>query len=120
MQDSAYNFFNDRRKFERKPLKIDVHLKIGVHLKGIGLIKNVSKSGVCISSPELFAFFKPEQAHVFQSAEITIFLPSESFSVHGTVVRVDTFKDELAVTVHSTSNGQKWETFTEKKNLFNK
>ena len=117
MKKASYNFFNDRRKSERKPLEINVHLKIGVDLKGEGFIKNVSKTGACISSPELFAYFKPEQAHVFEDARISITFPSEALTVEGTVLRVDAFKDELAVLISSSSPDLEWEAFTEK-NLF--
>ncbi|MDT8271891.1 MAG: PilZ domain-containing protein [Desulfomonilia bacterium] len=114
MSKAAYNFFNDRRKFERKPLELVVQLKIGVHLKGVGFIRNMSRNGACISSPELFAFFKPEQAHVFEDAQISISFPSESLTVEGTVIRVDVFKDEFAVQIDPSSLGQEWEPFTEK------
>lgn len=100
--------FEDRRINQRKKIKIDVQLKIGIHLKGPGYTYNISSNGLLIKSPEIFCFFKPELAHAFQNADLTLFFPDESLTVQGKVVRIDASKEELAIRITQTSSDTKW------------
>ena len=108
---NALNIFDDRRKFQRKKIKINARLNIGIHLKGTGYTQDISLEGARIRAPELFAFFKPEQAHVFEGADVTISFPKESFSIHGKVLRIDVLKEELAIRIADCSNQAMWEMY---------
>jgi hypothetical protein len=57
---TEYNFFNDRRNKLRKPYKAKVSLQLNELIKGYGYTKDINIGGVCISSPELFAFLRQE------------------------------------------------------------
>jgi hypothetical protein len=103
------DFAEDRRKHKRKKLRIDVQLKLGIHLKGTGYTEDISMEGVRIKSPEIFSYFKPEQTHVFESAEITMFFPREGISIHGKVVRIDAHREELSVKIIGKSSKIKWQ-----------
>ena len=109
----TYNMFDDRRRNLRKNIKIDVQLKIGIHLKGPGYTHNISPNGLVIKSPEIFCFFKPELAHAFENADMTVTFSDESLTVQGTIVRIDTSKEELAVRITQTSNDNRWKLLSE-------
>ena len=107
-EDMNYNLFNDRRKFLRKPYKAQVLLKFSEIIKGRGYMKDIGISGACIISPDPFAFYRPEQADIFLDKKMLVSLPSENLTIKGTIVRIDTVKNELAIVISHTSDNEKW------------
>lgn len=104
----AYNLFNDRRKSLRKPFRTKVTLKLSDFIKGCGYLKDITIDSACIVTPELFAFLRPEKSGIFQDAELSVSLPSESLTLRGKIIRVNPFENELAITILQTSNDEKW------------
>lgn len=100
--------WEDRRKSRRKQITIEVQLKIGLQLKGPGYTRDISEGGLLIKTPEIFCFFRPELAHTFQNADLTVFFPDESLIVKGQVVRIDASRKELAVRIILVSDDRIW------------
>lgn len=103
-----YNFFNDRRKHLRKPFKAKVMLKLTELISGYGYTKDITLDSMRIRSLELFLFFKPEQAHVFQNAPLKISMPTENLVIEGRIHLVNTGDSELIVLISKTSDPEKW------------
>ena len=98
----------DRRKNQRKKIKIHVQLKVGINLKGSGYTQDISIDGLLIRSPEIFCYFKPELAHAFEGAEVILSFPKEGLTVQGKVIRIDSSKEELAIRITGKSNEDVW------------
>jgi len=107
----AYNLFSDNRRYPRKKAQIEIFLQVGIHLKCSGTIQDISLKGLRIIVPELFAFFKPQQAHIFQNAELAVFLPKEDLSVKGSIIWLNAIDKEIGVSIQGTTNNSKWKIF---------
>jgi len=103
-----YNFFNDRRKILRKTYKAKVSLQLNELIKGYGYTKDISIGGVCISSPELFAFLRVEQVHQFLNLTLIVSFISESLTLQGTIIRVNAIKKELVISISQISKPNRW------------
>jgi hypothetical protein len=104
----TYSLFNDRRRFFRRPYKGQVSLKLGEVIKGNGTVKDIGTGGVCVVSKDPFAFYRPEQADVLLEKSMLVSLPEESLVIKGTIVRIDTVKNELAIAITHTSDNARW------------
>lgn len=100
----------EKRKHNRKRVKITALLKMGIHLSGRGYAKDVSKSGMCLVAPSVFQFIRQSQINDFLGAHIRVMFPAQSLTVNGTLVRVEPAKGEGALLITSTSNDSAWET----------
>ncbi len=98
----------DRRRTPRKKIVINVQLKVGIHLKGIGYTSDISEHGILVKTPEIFSFFRPELAHVFEDADLDIYFPNEDVAIQGKVTRIDAVKEELAIRIIGKSSELKW------------
>lgn len=98
----------EKRKHQRKKVKITALLKMGIYLNGRGYAKDISLGGMCLVAPNLFRIIKPSQINDYLGAHIRVMFPSHSLTVTGTIVRIDTVKGEGALAVTSTSDDEKW------------
>lgn len=101
----------EKRRHNRKKVKITALLKMGVHLNGRGFAKDVSRGGMCLVSPGLFQFMKQSQMNDFMGAHIRVMFPSHSLTVNGAIVRIDAVKGEVAISITSTSDNTTWEKY---------
>ncbi|HDP26107.1 MAG TPA: hypothetical protein ENN34_11785 [Deltaproteobacteria bacterium] len=103
-----YNFFNDRRKTLRKPVKTRVSLQLTELIKGIGYLKDVTPESLCIVSQELFAFFRREHSEIFQDKNLVVTLMEYGLNIEGKIVRADAATSELVVIVSRISDLDAW------------
>lgn len=99
----------DKRRHSRKSVKITALLKMGVHLSGRGFAKDISASGMRLVAPNIFKFMKPQQVQEYVGAHLRVLFPSQSLTVNGTLVRIDSKKGEGALTVLNTSDDTLWQ-----------
>jgi len=99
----------EKRKHARKNVKITALLKMGIYLNGRGFAKDISSEGMCLVAPTIFRFIKPLQVQEHIGTHLRILFPSQSFTVNGTLVRIDTKKGEGAITVLNTSDDTLWQ-----------
>jgi hypothetical protein len=99
----------NRRRHNRKKVKVTALLKMGIHLNGRGYAKDVSMSGMCLVAPGVFQFLKPSQICDYLGAHVRVMFPSHSLTVTCSLIRVDHVKGEGALQVVSTSNDSAWE-----------
>lgn len=99
----------DKRRHNRKSVKITALLKMGVYLSGRGFAKDISESGMCLVAPSIFKFMKPQQIQEYIGAHLRIMFPSQSLTVNGTLVRIDTKKGEGALSIANTSDDTLWQ-----------
>jgi hypothetical protein len=107
MTDSTES--RDKRRHQRKKVKITALLKMGIYLSGRGYAKDISLGGMCLVAPNLFRFIKPSQVNDYLGAHIRIMFPSHSLTVTGSMVRIDTVKGEGALAITGTSDDAAWE-----------
>jgi len=98
----------EKRRHERRKVKITALLKMGIYLSGRGYAKDISLSGMCLVAPSLFKFIKSSQLSDYLGSHIRVMFPSHSLTVTGTVVRIDTAKGEGALSITSTSDDSAW------------
>jgi len=99
---------NDRRNNLRKNYKSKVSLQLNEIIKGYGYTKDISIGGVCINSPELFAFLGLEQADQILNVTLEVSFISESLTLQGTIIRVNAFEKELVISISQISNPARW------------
>lgn len=99
---------SDRRREQRKKVKITVLLKMGVLLNGRGIAKDISIHGMCLVSPQIFKVMTSIQPKDFAGAPLRIMIPTEALTVNGVIAWADLKKGEGAVQVTSTSDDDKW------------
>lgn len=99
---------SERRKEVRKKVKITVLLKMGVLLNGRGIARDISKSGMCLVSPQIFKAMTSIQAKEFEGAPLRVMIPTEAITVNGIIAWVDLKKGEGAISITSTSDDEKW------------
>ena len=99
----------DKRRHNRKSVKITALLKMGMYLSGRGFAKDISESGMLLVAPSIFKFMKPQQIQEYIGAHLRIMFPAQSLSVNGTLVRIDTKKGEGALSISNTSNDTLWQ-----------
>ena len=99
----------EKRGHTRKSVKITALLKMGVHLSGRGFAKDISANGMCLVAPNIFKFMKPQQVQDYTGAHLRVMFPSESLTVNGTLVRIDTKKGEGALAILNTSDDTLWQ-----------
>lgn len=98
----------DRRREDRKKVKITVLLKMGVLLNGRGIARDISDHGMCLVSPQIFKTMTTIQSKEFEGAPLRVMLPAESITVNGIIAWVDLKKGEGAISITSTSDDDKW------------
>lgn len=99
----------EKRRHKRKNVKIVALLKMGVYLSGRGYAKDISLSGMCLVSPNMFKFIKPAQVQEYIGTPLKVMFPSHSLTVNASVVRIDTKKGEGALSVLNTSDDAVWQ-----------
>ncbi len=99
----------ERRRLERKKVKITALLKMGIYLSGRGYAKDISRGGMCLVAPSLFKFIKSSQLGDYIGAHIRIMFPAHSLTVTGSIVRIDIIRGEGALAITGTSNDESWE-----------
>jgi hypothetical protein len=99
----------EKRKHERKAVKIIALLKMGVYLSGRGYAKDISVGGMCLIAPNIFKFMKPAQVQEHIGTHLKVMFPSQSLTVNGILVRIDSRKGEGALVVKNTSNDSVWQ-----------
>ncbi|MCE5276201.1 MAG: PilZ domain-containing protein [Syntrophaceae bacterium] len=100
---------NERRRENRKKVKITVLLKVGVLLSGRGIAKDISDHGMRLMSPQIFKSMSSVQSKDFAGSPLRIMLPAEALTVNGVIVWADLKKGEGAVTITSTSDDNRWQ-----------
>jgi ribosomal protein S8 len=98
---------NDRKNL-RKNYTSKVSLQLNEIIKGYGYTKDINIGGVCISSPELFAFLKQEQADQILNVTLEVSFISESLTLQGTIIRVNAFEKELVISISQISDPTRW------------
>lgn len=99
---------SNRRKQQRKKVKLTVLLKMGVLLNGRGIAKDISESGMCLVSPQIFKTMTTIQSKEFEGAPLRVMIPAESITINGIIAWVDLKKGEGGVSITSTSDDNKW------------
>ncbi|HPA84601.1 MAG TPA: PilZ domain-containing protein [Deltaproteobacteria bacterium] len=99
----------EKRRHQRRKVKITALLKMGIYLSGRGYAKDISLSGMCLVAPNLFKFIKQSQINDYLGAHIRIMFPSHALTVTGTLVRIDSAKGEGALAIANTSNDDAWQ-----------
>ena len=99
---------NDRRNNLRKNYKSKVSLQLNEIIKGYGYTKDISIGGVCINSPDLFAFLQMEQADQFLNHTLKVSFIPEPLTVQGTIIRVNATEKELVIIISQISNLKRW------------
>jgi hypothetical protein len=107
-----HHLFNDRRKCLWKPLREPVKIRLGDVIKGDGYVKDIGTRGICVVSPDPFAYFRPEQADILLDKTMLVTIPRHSLTLKGTVVRINTRTNELAMVITHTSGNERWKTFS--------
>jgi hypothetical protein len=100
---------DERRRENRKKVKITVLLKIGVLLSGRGIAKDISEHGMCLMSPQIFKNMSTIQSKDFIGSPLRVMIPSEALTVNGVIAWVDLKKSEGAITIMSTSDDNRWQ-----------
>jgi PilZ domain len=105
---TEYNFLNDRRYKLRRPYKAKVSLHLNELIKGDGYTIDISIDGVRIRSLELFAFLRAGQAENLVNHTVEVSFISEALTLHGTIIRVNADKHELAIRISQISDPPIW------------
>jgi len=103
------NGIQEKRGHSRKSVKITALLKMGIHLSGRGFAQDISVSGMRLVAPNIFKFMKPQQVQDYTGAHLRVMFPSQSLTVNGTLVRIDTKTGEGALSVLNTSDDTLWQ-----------
>ena len=103
-----YNFFNDRRSKIRKPYKGKVTFRLNELVNGYGYTKDINIGAICVTAPELFAFFTHEQSNILHNLTLEVSFLSEPIKLQGTIIRVNAVKKELVIKISQNSNPEKW------------
>jgi hypothetical protein len=98
----------DRRGNPRKNYKVQVLLKLNEIIKGYGYTKNISIDGVRINSHELFSFLGQTIEDRILNKTLEVNFMSETLTLQGTIIHVDTFEEELVVSISQASNPARW------------
>jgi len=101
----------ERRKEQRKKVKITILLKMGVLLNGRGIAKDISRHGMCLVSPQIFKAMSTIQQKDFLGAPLRVMIPSEALTVNGVITWADFKKGEGAISITNTSDDEKWSEF---------
>ena len=99
----------EKRRHNRKSVKITALLKMGVYLSGRGFAKDISESGMCLVAPSIFKFMKPQQIQEYIGTHLRVMFPAQSLTVQGTLVRIDTKNGEGALSITTTSDDSLWQ-----------
>jgi len=110
MQSNKEGPIQERRKDSRKQVKFAALLKVGVYIQGRGYVKDISLGGMCLRAQNAFTLLRPATVSKLEGSAIKVIFPSQSITVMGTVLRVNVRKEELALTVTETTNGELWQT----------
>ena len=102
-------FIDERRASTRRKVKIVALLKMGVYISGRGFAKDISITGMCLVAPTIFKLMKPAQIQEYMGAPLKVMFPSQSLTVNGTIVRIDTKKGEAALSILNTSEDAAWQ-----------
>ncbi len=98
----------ERRKEQRKKVKITVLLKMGVLLNGRGIAKDISSRGIRLVCPQIFKIMTSVQPKDFEGAPLRVMIPTETLTINGFIAWVDLKKGEGAISITSTSDDEKW------------
>jgi len=110
MQDADKNvMYQEQRQEQRKLVKISVLLKMGAYLKSRGYVKNISKSGLYLESPNMFQQIRADRADDFVGSTIKLYLPSEALTINGTIIRIEIKKGSAAISITDTTNDTLWQ-----------
>src|SRR5208283_4074739 len=98
----------DRRNNLRKNYKSKVLLRLNEIINEYGHTKDISIGGICINSPELFSFLGEEKADQIPNKALEVTFISESLTLQGTIIQVNTFEKELVISISQISNPKRW------------
>jgi glucuronate isomerase len=98
----------DRRNNFRKDYKSKVLLRLNEFIQEHGYTRDISIGGICINSPELFSFLGEEKADQILNKALEVTFISESLTLQGTIIQVNTFENELKISISQISNPKRW------------
>jgi len=101
--------FHERRKENRKRVKVSVLLKMGTYLKGRAYTQDISLSGMYLVSPNMFGQIRQNRVNDFIGSPIKIYFPAETLTINGTIVRVERLKSGVGIKITDTSNNELWQ-----------
>lgn len=98
----------DRRRQDRKSVKIVFLFKMGRMFNGRGFVKDITSQGLCIVCPGLFSLSRKIPPGDYIGSTIQIMIPSATVAIGGTVVWADLKKGEGGVKVTTVSDEVRW------------
>ncbi|HQG32138.1 MAG TPA: PilZ domain-containing protein [Deltaproteobacteria bacterium] len=98
----------DRRKQDRKSVKLIFLFKMGRLFNGRGMIKDITSGGLCLVCPTLFSLSRKMKPDEYIGSTIQIMIPSATVTVNGTVAWVDLKKGEGGVKLTTVSDEARW------------
>ncbi|MBN1636538.1 MAG: PilZ domain-containing protein [Deltaproteobacteria bacterium] len=110
MQQANMNLdYQERRRENRKRVKVSVLLKMGTYLKGRAYTKDISPSGMYLVSPNMFGQIRQNRVDDFIGSSIKIYFPAKTLTINGTIARVERLKGGAGIKITDTSDDELWQ-----------
>lgn len=104
----------ERRRQNRKKVKISFLIKVGSLFNGRGFAKDINQHGMCLRCPQLFKPRTTIQTKDFIGESLKFMIPSDGITINGVIAWVDLKKGEGAIRITSTSDDNRWQKIYEK------
>ena len=108
MENRVEVLMEERRTYVRRPVRAVALMKVGIAYSGRGYIKDISQGGGCLDTRAVFSVVRPQKAAFMKGMSAKVSIPSESITIHGTLIRIDPLAREAAICVTETSDDELW------------
>jgi len=102
---------NEKREYPRKDFRDKVLLQIGTAAGDIferAQVDNISLGGICFSNIKALKGFEHRSGSVLENNQALVYFHDNQITVFGTVTRVDTSKDLMALSVKRSTDDDLW------------